>query len=63
MNHSVYLGSIVLCKLVGISVCLTSPIEISGALENLEFIEKLADFGGSKLLDINESGDTDLYLL
>jgi len=32
-------------------------------LENNEFIEKLADSGGSKLLDIGKSSGTDLYLL
>jgi len=32
-------------------------------LENNEFIEKLADSGGSKLLDIDNNSDIDLYLL
>ena len=52
--------------LVGISVCrhrLTSPIKISSMLENNEFMEKLADSGGSNLLDIYGSSVTDLYLL
>jgi hypothetical protein len=32
-------------------------------LENNEFMEKLADSGGSNLLDIYGSSVTDLYLL
>jgi hypothetical protein len=32
-------------------------------LENNEFIEKFADSSGSKLLDVDDSSDTDLYLL
>jgi hypothetical protein len=31
-------------------------------LENNEFIEKFSDSGGSKLLDMDDSTDTDLYL-
>jgi len=30
-------------------------------LQNNEFIDKLADSGGSKLLDIDDSSHTDLY--
>jgi hypothetical protein len=32
-------------------------------LENNEFIEKLADSGGNKLLDIDDSSHADLYVL
>jgi hypothetical protein len=46
----IYVGCIVQCRLVGISACrhrLTLPIKISSMLENNEFVEKLAESGGS----------------
>jgi hypothetical protein len=39
------------------------PIGILGMLESNECIEKLAESGGSKLLDRHENCDTDTYLL
>jgi hypothetical protein len=32
-------------------------------LENNEFVKKVADSAGNKLLDTDESSDTDIYLL